>query len=154
MKKLLSGICMLGLFGFSLTASAATLDEILKLDEAPTGVVVEVVEPGAAALEAVLNDVAHASRELRKKFPDLPVAVVSHGVEQFSLTSKNIKQHKTLESGVKKLVADDVDLHVCGTHASWYNITPEEYPDYIDVSATGPAQINDYLNIGYIMLDL
>ena len=31
---------------------------------------------------------------------------------------------------------------------------PEDYPDYIDVSPAGPAQINDYLKLGYIMLDL
>ena len=154
MKKLFSSTWLLWLWVFSPALSAATLDEILQMDEAPVGVVVEVIETGAAALEAVLKDVQYASGKLRKKFPDLHIAVVSHGKEQFALTRNNIKQHKSLESGVKKLVDDNVELHVCGTHASWYDITPEDYPEYIDVSATGPAQINDYLNVGYVMLDL
>jgi len=133
---------------------ADSLDEILALKEAPTGVVIEVIKSGAAELEELLPGIQSATGELRKRFPDLPVAVVSHGQEQFALTSKNIKHYNTLETGVKNLVSDDVDVHVCATHASWYDITPEDYPDYIDVSPTGPAQINDYVNLGYIMLDL
>ncbi|MCW8964767.1 MAG: DsrE family protein [Gammaproteobacteria bacterium] len=133
---------------------ADSLDEILALKEAPTGVVIEIVKSGAADLEELLPKIQNATRQLRKRFPDLPVAVVSHGQEQFALTSNNIKNYNKLETGVKNLVSDDVDVHVCATHASWYDITPEDYPDYIDVSPTGPAQINDYVNLGYIMLDL
>lgn len=133
---------------------AESLDEILALKEAPTGVVIEIIEPGGEELKALLPEVEDATRQLRQKFPDLPVAVVSHGREQFALTSENITRDSELESGVKHLVDTDIDVHVCGTHASWYGITPEAYPDYIDVSATGPAQINDYLKIGYIQLDL
>ena len=133
---------------------AETLDEILAMSEPPVGVVVEVIEPGAAALEQTISVISQAAIKIRQKFPALPVAVVSHGVEQFILTSNSIEQHQSLKSNVQKLVGDDVDLHVCGTHASWRGITPEEYPDYIDVSPAGPAQINDYLNLGYVMLDL
>lgn len=133
---------------------AETLDEILAMSEEPTGIVVEVVESGPDDLEEIIPEIQAATRELRKRFPDLPVAVVSHGYEQFALTKKNIKGYPELETGVKDLVDGEIDVHVCGTHASWYGITPEDYPEYIDVSAVGPAQINDYINIGYIKLDL
>ena len=134
--------------------SAATLDEILAMSEEPTGIVVEVLESGPDDLEEIIPAIQAAARQLRKRFPDLPVAVVSHGYEQFALTKKNIKRYPELETGIKDLVNGEIDVHVCGTHASWYGITPEEYPEYINVSATGPAQINDYMNLGYIKLDL
>lgn len=134
--------------------SAATLDEILAMSEEPTGIVVEVLESGPDDLEEIIPAIQAAARQLRKRFPDLPVAVVSHGYEQFALTKKNIKRYPELETGIKDLVDGEIDVHVCGTHASWYGITPEEYPEYINVSATGPAQINDYMNLGYIKLDL
>lgn len=133
---------------------AESLDEILALKEAPTGVVVEVMKPGAAELQALLPEIEDAAHRIRKRFPGLPVAVVSHGSEQFALTKKSLKKYNALESGVKNLVDTDIDVHVCATHASWYGITPEDYPDFIDVSPTGPAQINDYVNLGYVMLDL
>ena len=134
--------------------SAETLDEILAMSEEPTGIIVEVLESGPDDLEEIIPAIQAAARQLRKKFPDLPVAIVSHGYEQFALTKKNIKRYPELETGVKDLVDGEIDVHVCGTHASWYGITPEEYPEYINVSAAGPAQINDYINLGYIKLDL
>jgi intracellular sulfur oxidation DsrE/DsrF family protein len=154
MNKLLYKLLLITLSILPATTLAASIDDILAMKEAPTGVVVEVIEPGAEALRQKMLKISDATRKIRQVFPELPIAVVSHGAEQFSLTSKNIKKHKSLESNVKQLVSDDVDVHVCGTHASWYGVEPEDYPDYIDVSATGPAQINDYINTGYIMLDL
>lgn len=154
MNKLLYKLLLITLSLLPATAQAASLDEILLMKEPPTGVVIEVIEPGAEALRQKMLQISDATRKIRQVFPELPIAVVSHGAEQFSLTSKNIKKHKSLESNVKQLVSDDVDVHVCGTHASWYGVEPEDYPDYIDVSATGPAQINDYVNTGYVMLDL
>jgi intracellular sulfur oxidation DsrE/DsrF family protein len=90
--------------------------------------------------------------QLRKKFPELPVAIVTHGKEQFALTTKNADS-KT-HSLVKDLVSDQIEVHVCGTHASWYNVMPEDFPDYVNVSATGPAQINDYEELGYELIVL
>jgi intracellular sulfur oxidation DsrE/DsrF family protein len=152
-----TGLKLLFIMPFTLISTVLhgeTLDEILAMNESPVGVVVEVIEPGAIALEQTITAIGQAAVKIRQKFPDLPVAVVSHGVEQFFLTSTSIEQHQSLKSNVQKLVGDDVDLHVCGTHASWRGVTPEEYPEYIDVSPAGPAQINDYLNLGYVMLDL
>jgi len=154
MMKYLIKILLLTMVLLPIALTAATLDEVLTMPEEPSGVVIEVMESGPDDLEEIIPAVQAAARKLRKKFPDLPVAIVSHGYEQFALTNKNIKDYPRLETGVKDMVDGEIDVHVCGTHASWYGITPEDYPGYIDVSATGPAQINDYLNLGYIKLDL
>lgn len=154
MKRILTNLTFTCLALAAFTIQAETLEEILAMDEAPTGVVIEVIEPGAKALDETLTNISSAKDRIRQRFPELPIAVVSHGVEQFFLTTRNIEKNQELKSNVQQLVSNDVDLHVCGTHASWRDVEPEDYPDYIDVSPAGPAQINDYLKLGYIMLDL
>jgi len=44
---------------------------------------------------------------------------------------------------------EGVNLYVCGTHSSWKNISEDSYIDIVNVSPSGPARINDYLNLGY-----
>lgn len=132
---------------------AELLQEILTLQEAPAGVVVEIMKPDARALQEHLVEIRNAIDQIRRKYPGLPVALVSHGAEQFTLTSENSSKYKTLHKEIKALSKDNIDVHVCGTHASWRGLTPEDYPEFIDVTHTGPAQINDYLNTGYKQLE-
>jgi hypothetical protein len=49
---------------------------------------------------------------------------------------------------------EDVSLHVCGTHSSWYDIPESSYIDIVDVAVSGPAKINDYINLGYQPIQL
>ena len=99
--------------------------------------------------------IQHDIQRLRQRFPGLPVVIVSHGAEQFSLVNNKRKQmpdvHQTLEHMVNN---EDNKVHVCGTHASWYNITAEDYPEFIDVSPQAPAQIEDYSELGYTVITL
>jgi hypothetical protein len=43
-------------------------------------------------------------------------------------------------------------VHVCETHAGWYGVTAEDFPDYVDVAPTGPGQINLYQELGYDLI--
>ena len=134
---------------------AADVDTLLRQQDTPPGVVFEIVGGSTALLDELLPALRRDIERLRQRFPELPVAVVSHGREQFALTTRNQARHSTAHSLVKQLVNDDaVDVHVCGTHASWYDVTPEDFPDYVDVAATGPAQINDYEDLGYELIVL
>lgn len=133
-------------------AWANDVDSILKSDQ-PAGVVFEIIASDKSMLETGMPQIKRDIERLRKVFPELPIAIVSHGKEQFSLTSSNSTQYKTAHGLVEQLVKrDDVQFHVCGTHASWYNVMPEDFPDYVDVSAAGPAQINDYEELGYELI--
>ena len=55
---------------------------------------------------------------------------------------------------MRSLLADDITVHVCGTHASWRGKVDEDFPDYVDVAVSGPAQINDYQALGYELVVL
>ena len=127
--------------------------ETLLAQERPAGVVFEIIAGSISMLDDSLPRLRRDIERLRERFPDLPVAIVSHGREQFALTRANRSEHSVAHDLVQQLVDEErVDVHVCGTHAGWFDIEPEDFPDYVDVSATGPAQINDYLALDYELI--
>ena len=129
--------------------------DILALQEAPAGIVFEIVTGAANSLEWALPETQKHIKELRARFPKLDIAIVTHGNEQFALKTTNDKKYKKIHSLTQQLVQKDhVPLHVCGTYASWKNVSEEEFPDYVDVTAAGPATINDYVALGYILIKL
>ena len=136
-------------------AWSSDVTTILAGKEAPAGVVFEIVGGDPGELDGLLLSVKKDIEKLRQRFPDLPVAIVTHGTEQFDLMTENrateLKAHNLVEDLVN---ANDVEVHVCGTHAEWYGKTPEDFPDYVNVSAAGPAQINDYVSMGYELIVL
>jgi len=147
-------LLLLHLFLFAGPVLAGDLEELLALSEEPAGVVIELIEGDEADILDLVPQVQDIAKQLRARFPGISIAVVSHGTEQFALTRKNQQKFAKAHTGIKQIVSDDIDFHVCGTHASWFNVDPEDYPDYIDVTPAGPAQINDYVKLGYRLLKL
>jgi intracellular sulfur oxidation DsrE/DsrF family protein len=135
-------------------ASAATdLDQLLNREQAPAGVVLEIMEADFQALDWAIPQANSAIAQLRARFPGVPLAVVSHGNEQFALMTRAQTRQPTLHDAVRSLVKNDgVPVHVCGTYAARYNAAPEDFPDYINVAAAGPAQIRDYQALGYELI--
>jgi len=129
------------------------IDHILKMDSAPFGVIFEVVEGDEDALEWAIPKIKQYAKQLKNKFPDIGIAVVSHGTEQFGLLKSNKDENKDVHKAVKSLVEDDsIPVHVCGTHASWFNKAAEDFPDYVEVSPAGPTEINNYESMGYVLV--
>ena len=131
------------------------VEEILKLKEAPAGIVFEIVTGESNSLEWALPETQNYIKELRAKFPKLEFAIVTHGNEQFALQKTKDKKYKKVHSLTQQLVqSDNVPLHVCGTYAGWKGVSEEDFPDYVDVAAAGPATINDYISLGYILIKI
>jgi len=136
----------------SYAKDAKSLEQILELRKKPIGIVIEIVTWGGDNLEWALPRAKDYIKKLRKKFSNLPVAIVTHGAEQFSLTNDNKEDKKEIHSLVKSLGNDDVPIHVCETFAGWRGLTAEDFPDYVNVAAAGPAQVNDYISLGYELI--
>jgi len=144
---------ILTLVSGTIHAKDITLEEILALPAAPHGVVIEIVTSDEAGLSWALPQAQNAVAKLRAKFKDLPVAIVTHGREQFALTQKRQSTHQAEHQIVQSLTQDNqVAVHVCGTYAGWRGVSPEDFPTYVNVAAAGPAQINDYKALGYVLL--
>lgn len=130
-------------------------EKIISRQQAPTGVVFEIVTGAANSLKWALPQTQKLIKKLRARFPKLEIAVVTHGDEQFALKKSNNKKFKEVHSLTQQLVEDEnVPVHVCGTYASWKNVGEEEFLDYVDVTAAGPATINDYVALGYDLIKL
>lgn len=132
---------------------ADTVEEVLSYKDAPAGVVFEIVSDDEDQLERALPTVKLGIAKLRKRFPGLPIAVVSHGQEQFALTEDNRDAYRQTHKQVQSLVADDkTNFHVCGTFAAMNNVGEDEFPDYVDVAPHGPLQIRSYEEFGYVKI--
>jgi intracellular sulfur oxidation DsrE/DsrF family protein len=134
-------------------APDAQVDRVLALDQAPPGVVFEVVSGDPDRLNAVIPQVTLYAGRLRARFPDLPVAVVTHGSEQFSLLTSEQDSYGDLHAQVRALTGEkDVDVHVCGNHASWRSKTAADFPDYVDVAVAAAQKMGEYRERGFVVI--
>ena len=154
MRHILLILLFLSSGTFAQASNQDSINHILKLDTPPFGVVFEVVEGDRDALGWAIPQIKKFSEQLRKKFPDIGIAVVSHGSEQFALMKGGKKEFKEVHNTVQSLVKSDIPVHICGTHASWYGKKADDFPDYIDVAPAGPTQIEDYEGMGYDLIVL
>ena len=130
------------------------IDRIVAADGPPEGVVFELVFWDDNTWTWAAPMISDLRAQLQNRFPGLDVAIVSHGGEQFQLTRSRIGEQPEAISQLLSLADEGVNLHVCGGHSSWYDIPDSEYIDIVDVSPSGPAQVNDYLALGYRLIVL
>lgn len=143
------------------TGSAATtngyeqaVNKLLENPRPPIGIVFEVVSRDEAFLEKALPEISRLIKKLHQRFPDLDVVMVTHGREMFSLTKTSQQKNPKVKNRINSLLADDVTVHVCGTYAEWKGVDPSDFPESINVSAEGPAQIEDYVSLGYTLIKI
>ena len=125
------------------------VEAIINGKEAPEGIVFEIVDRDMDYLDTAIPEIKQMAEQLRKRFPGLDIAIVSHGFEQFGLTRSELDANDSLKSSVQSLVSSDVPIHVCGTFADWQGVDQSAFSELVDVSPAGPAQINDYISLGY-----
>jgi intracellular sulfur oxidation DsrE/DsrF family protein len=136
----------------ALADTESDLTFLLNAKNPPIGVVFEIVEGDDEALDWAIPKTQGYIKRLKTKYPSMKFAVVSHGSEQFGLLKENEESMQETHKKVKSLVAEDVPLHVCGTHASWRDKLPDDFPDYVQVATSGPAQIRNYQRQGYALI--
>lgn len=140
--------------GLSQASTQQEIEQLLTQKEAPFGVVFEIVEGNDDALKWAIPAVNKYVEQLRKRFPDIGLAVVSHGSEQFGLMTSKQTKHAKVHQTVQSLVANDVPVHVCGTHASWQGKNAKDFPSYVDVAPAGPTEIRNYEAMGYLLIEV
>ena len=130
------------------------IDEI-RTSEKPEGILFLVMEQDEDAFQWVLPRVTHYTRQLREKWKDLAVVVLSHGEEMFALTSEYRALYGKLHQDVLTLVSEyDVLFQVCGSYAHYSDVAPSEFPDYVDVVPFAPAEIENYRQLEFKIINL
>lgn len=143
-KIVIAGVLLLNMVFANLQASPQQdVDKLLAATEAPVGVVFEVVTGSGDNLDAILTQIHDWTKSLKKRFESLPVVVISHGQEQFSLTSDVLAKNTALQQALTTIRSDDVPVMVCGNHASLRGVDTASYPQEIDVVKTAPATVRE-----------
>jgi len=128
---------------------------LLQAKQSPPGVVFEIVTGRSDGLDWALPQVKDYIGQIRQRFPDIHIAVVTHGREMFALqNAQQSNRASQVKSLTQQLVKDGVRLHVCGTYAERKGLSEEDFPEYVNVAAEGPAQIKDYIAVGYYHVKL
>ena len=152
--KQLSMLMLLSLISLTTFATdKIDIERILNMTDTPDGVVFELIgSENSKYLPNALKKVETYKLQLQKKFPDIEIAVVSHGSEQFELTKTNASKENESHDLVKRITLDNIPVHICETHANWRGVDAEDFPDYITISAQGPIQIKQYQELGYLLV--
>ena len=127
----------------------AEVNELMAAEEAPAGVVFEILSWDERTWQWIAPLVTELRGQLRGKFPEIDVVIVSHGADQFQLTREREAEQPDAIAQLASLSDEGVNIHVCGVHSQWNGVPADAYLDFVDVSPSGPAQVNDYVNMGY-----
>lgn len=128
---------------------AVSVSDLLARPTPPAGVVFEIAGKDADALRWALPQIRRDTDRLRARFPGIDIAVVTHGREQFALTRDKAQENAALHADVRALAQADVPLHVCETNAARRQLAPEDFPPHVQVTAAGPVQVKNYMELGY-----
>lgn len=144
---------LLVLSGAATADSEATVASLLAQDKPPPGVAFEVVQGDPDGLNWAIPVIRGYIERLRTRYPEIPVAVISHGQEQFSLLRENTATFDEAHELARSFMSDlDVPVQVCGNHAGMYGHNADDYPDYVEVVDAAPRQIGRYREMGYKMV--
>jgi len=149
-KRRLLVVCSLCLAFSAYASSAKTIDMLLANDTPPPGVVFDIDEWDNEALRWAIPLVRGYVDRLRARFPDLEIAVVSHGDEEFALMKYAEPDFKKVQQEVEALVADQVPVHVCAGHAVMSGYSENGFVDYVDKVSAGVVTVAEYRQRGYV----
>lgn len=151
MRQFLAGIFLTSCLPVLLAGNyrLAEVDDLLLADTQPDGVVFEIMTWEDNSWDWAAPMVLALTRQLRDKYPHLDIALVSHGNELFDLALDQDNQTTPAMQSLQSLSDDNVDIHVCGSFAKYKHLGTSDFLPFVDVSPSGPAQINDYINLGF-----
>ena len=134
--------------------SNSEVDRIVSSGEQPEGVVFELAAWGDDSWDWAAPMLQQLVGQLRNAYPDLEIALVSHGFELFDLSYRSGKGDSSSIRLLETIVEDGVDIHVCGNFAATRFYETEDFFAFVDVAASGPAQLQDYVKLGFTLVVL
>ncbi|HDP88802.1 MAG TPA: hypothetical protein ENN42_02440 [Thioalkalivibrio sp.] len=133
-------------------ARAGEVDVLLASDTPPHGVVFEFASGDQELLEQHLPALRGDITRLRERFPDLSIEIVSHGLEVLSLTIENEDFYPWAHRVTRELAREGIPLTVCGAYAESFGVFAEEFPYYVQVLPSGPAHMDNLMQLDYILV--
>ncbi len=126
------------------------VDDIIASDQRPEGIVFELIEFDDDVWTWAAPMLRSLTRQLEEKYPSLDRALVSHGAEIFDLAKESGNQDKEEIQQLSILADEGLEVHVCGTYASYKHLEDNDFLSFVDVAPSAPAQLNDYIKLGFV----
>ena len=130
------------------------ITKLLTQDQAPPGVIFEIITGDADGLNGAVPQVADYAHRLRERFPKLEIAVVTHGQEMFALQKDQRASAPEVHAEIERLAQQHIPVYVCASYASWRGVGAEAFPAYVKVAPAGPTQVKTYMELGYVLIKI
>jgi intracellular sulfur oxidation DsrE/DsrF family protein len=157
MVSRLTGLCLALLISSGLLGAGYRyheVDRLLAANQEPDGVVFELMAWEDNTWDWASPMIASLIGQLRQKYPTIDIALVSHGAELFDLAlSQNNAEHPSIKI-LESLSDKNVAVHVCGNYASFKGLGVDDFLPFVDVVPSGPAQVEDYIKLGFVHIVL
>lgn len=127
----------------------ARLAQLLAAGQPPAGVVFEIIAWEDNTWDWAAPMLRAYADRLRARYPQLALALVSHGAELFDLARQSALRDEPAIRELGRLEAEGVEIHVCGEYAKWKRLGPQDFLDFVDVAASGSALLADYIELGF-----
>jgi intracellular sulfur oxidation DsrE/DsrF family protein len=152
MLSRLAGLCLAILIcGEVIGASYRhqTVEQLLAADREPDGVVFELMAWEDNTWDWAAPMIESLSDRLREKYPAVDIALVSHGAELFDLALIQNNAQQPAIKMLESLSENNLEVHVCGNYAGFKGLGVDDFLPFVDVAASGPAQLEDYIKLGF-----
>ena len=126
------------------------VDGLIEANQRPDGVVFELIEFDDNVWSWAAPMLQSLSQQLDTKYPGLDIALVSHGAEIFDLSRKAGNHNNAEIRQLSSLADEGLEVHICGTYASYKHLGDNDFLPFVDVAPSAPAQLNDYINLGFV----
>jgi intracellular sulfur oxidation DsrE/DsrF family protein len=160
-RSFISIMCLLLLSPLANAYTTQDLNLLLKKVQPDDGVVIEIID-WSSNWNNLITLVKPIVDQLKQVSESIDIVIVSHGSEQFELTKKNLslesKKSNTFLTPLSQLEilanTNKITISVCGAHSRMQSFDNDKYAPFIKITDSGPALINDYLNLDYHHLTL
>jgi intracellular sulfur oxidation DsrE/DsrF family protein len=127
----------------------AGVDGLIAADREPDGVVFELIAWDDNTWDWAAPMIESFTHRLRHKYPEVDIALVSHGAELFDLALEQDMGSDPAIRQLRSISDENVDIHVCGNYASYKGLGDGDFLPFVDVSPSASAQLADYRKLGF-----
>ena len=132
----------------------ATVDELLASGQRPEGVVFDLISWDDHSWDWASPMLHSLIDQLHGRYPGLETALVSHGFELFALSERSGGAARESITLLRSLANAGLDVYVSGRYASTRFYQAEDFLPFVKVAASGEAQIEDYMRLGFVRVEL
>jgi len=134
------------------SATSKNVDVLLASETDLFGVVFDIDEWDDSALTWAIPMIEQYVPKLKARFPQIKIAVVSHGDEEFALMIRAKRRYAALHQAIKSLVETDIQFNVCAGHALMNGQSERGFVDFVTPVPAGVVAVAEYKKLGYVYI--